>query len=63
MSNSENTAFPCTHTSTDGLTKREYFAALAMQGLLANDYATGGPEKFSKEVLEYTDALLEELDR
>lgn len=52
-----------------GLNKREYFAGLAMQGLLANPngaMTTGGRRTFSpKEISElaviHTDALLEEL--
>lgn len=41
MENSEQSAFPILETDTThpvslGLTKREYFAGLAMQGLLSN---------------------------
>ena len=39
MKNSEKPAFPRTHRngiSANGLTKREYFAAMAMQGILSS---------------------------
>ena len=40
MKNADNRAFPFTYDNTTnvepGLTKREYFAAMAMQGILAN---------------------------
>ena len=54
-----------------GLTKREYFAGLAMQGLLANmaitDYLRGNsvmpvPSSIAKESIELADALLAELE-
>jgi hypothetical protein len=52
-----------------GLTKREYFAGLAMQGLLANPNIkrpTYGDEngyiEFSNTCLRYADALLKQLD-
>ena len=32
----DQTAFPSTELMTFGLTKREYFAAMAMQGLISN---------------------------
>jgi hypothetical protein len=46
--------------SRDGLTKREYFAGLAMQGLLSNDLPVRGVAKCA---LEYADALLGELEK
>lgn len=42
-----------------GLTKREYFAGLAMQGLCANGT---DPEDLAKISVEYADALLKELE-
>ncbi|MEP0868891.1 hypothetical protein NDA01_03645 [Trichocoleus desertorum AS-A10] len=42
-----------------GLTKREYFAAMAMQGLLA---AQGNQAKPS-DAVAYADALLDELNK
>jgi hypothetical protein len=35
----DQTAFPSTELMTFGLTKREYFAALAMQGYISNGLA------------------------
>jgi len=48
------------HFSKDGLTKREYFAAMAMQG-----FATKGWEQnmAANWAVEYADALLEALER
>lgn len=49
-----------------GLTKREYFAALAMRALVAKGYLTDSPSKFYQPTLEsraiqIADALLREL--
>ena len=74
MKNGEKRAFPADgHTHTDGgLTKREYFAGLAMQGLLSNsefikggsfDFKSRGTEKrVSSIALNISDALLAELE-
>ncbi|MCF8339745.1 MAG: hypothetical protein K9I82_02130 [Chitinophagaceae bacterium] len=45
----------------NGLTKREYFAAMAMQGLLANDSSliTGKV----RDAVKAADALIEELNK
>jgi hypothetical protein len=54
----------------DGLTKREYFAALAMQGILANaivrDILSGNngmqvPELIAEYSVQYADAVLAKL--
>ena len=45
----------------DGLTKREYFAAIAMQGLLANGKI--GLEHVSNAAIKHADTVLEELKR
>jgi len=50
-----------------GLTKREYFAGLAMQGLLANSqtslYKIGySPENVSRASIQMADELLKQLD-
>lgn len=52
----------------EGLTKREYFAGLAMQGILAKRFDEEGeyPEYISntvKDAVEYADALLKELEK
>jgi hypothetical protein len=51
-------------TNIPGLTKREYFAAMAMQGLLAN--VDDGQMAFGSVALEaisYADALIIQLNR
>ena len=45
-----------------GLTKREYFAAVAMQGLLASDLNTS-VEDFSIRSVEFADALINALNK
>jgi hypothetical protein len=71
MSNANDMAFPVvlatTRTPNDseqlGLTKREYFAAMAMQGLCANSIP-GSHHSFNNtanEAVRYADALLAEL--
>ena len=52
------------HDVYSGLTKREYFAGLAMQGLLASDnlFYTDKPKIFSSLAVKYADALLAELE-
>ncbi|MCW5597698.1 MAG: hypothetical protein KIT80_23605 [Chitinophagaceae bacterium] len=68
--NAEKPAMPSTVESKDGvyiylgLTKREYFAAMAMQGMLTNP----ANSSFSKEFLiqsavEAADVLLEKLEK
>jgi len=49
-----------------GVSKREYFAAKALQGLLACDYIgnTGIPEsELARRAMLYADALLAELEK
>lgn len=51
-----------------GLTKREYFAALAMQGICADSEMTFGINEFPPEVIaqmavDRADALIEALNR
>lgn len=49
-------------TWQDGLSKREYIAALALQGLLANKFRMTNDEA-AKDALNYTDALIKELNK
>lgn len=44
-----------------GLTKREYFAAMALQGLLAND--SGFITSKARYAVKAADALIEELNK
>ena len=45
-----------------GLTKREYFAAMAMQGIVSTDLADTY-ENFAKASVMMADALIEQLDK
>lgn len=51
--------------ATGGLTKREHFAAIAMQGLLGDaDNTTDFSKKYlAQESVKYADALIEELNK
>ena len=64
MSNRNQGAFPRAGVSI-GLTKREYFAGLAMQGLLASvHYASNYKDgAIVSQSVKIADALLEELDK
>lgn len=64
MKNSDNSAFPISEVDSDqtGLTKREYFAGLAMQGMLAANDTYSTPEMIARRSLEYADMLLRGLN-
>lgn len=59
-------AFPTTASNyTDdqpGLTKREYFAAMAMQGLLACPDVNGSQSELASHSINFADALLSALE-
>tara|TARA_R100000951_G_scaffold109264_1_gene106156 strand:+ start:238 stop:483 length:246 start_codon:yes stop_codon:yes gene_type:complete len=60
FAHSGGTDYPC----QDGLTKREYFAGLAMQGLCANpseDFAVCDFNDIAGLAIRYADALLDAL--
>ena len=78
MENGNKPAYPISEEQTDridsnvkiysGLTKREYFAAMAMQGILANEqlrYSLCRPGRSGIKIyaLQQADALLQELDQ
>lgn len=65
MKNGNKPAYPYVMNGglQDGLSKREYFAAMAMQGMLAASWYILDPEKMSELALRHTDALLLELDK
>lgn len=69
MSNGDECAFPATNDSVSGLTKRELFAAMAMQGALSSGTEVPvGKEQTRFEVVAqnsvaFADALLAELER
>ncbi|MNG66045.1 hypothetical protein D3C71_343910 [compost metagenome] len=45
-----------------GLTKREYFAAMAMQGILANDTHSRSMAEIAKEAVIMANSLIKELN-
>ena len=49
------------YDTAHGLTKREYFAAKALQGLLANPNHDGKFSDFAEDAVKHADALLAEL--
>ena len=65
MKNSEKPAYPIqtdrelNYDDANGLTKREYFAAMAMQGLLAS----GARLNVDERSIEYADELLKQLEK
>lgn len=70
--NPNDPAFPCKDVGNllnppelPGLTKREYFAALAMQGMLSNvQYsATVSWDELVEQAAKYADALIAELSK
>lgn len=73
-SNAEQPAFPepfstynpkdggIEHRSVSGLTKREYFAAMAMQGLLACPDVNGSQSELAIDSIDFADALLSALE-
>jgi len=74
MKNGEHPAFPfeveCEQANTvidlkfQGLTKREYFAAIAMQGFLSQGgYHGQGDDVTAKAAVRQADALLKELEQ
>ena len=75
MKNSEQSAFGYGFTTADGsshveekgLTKREYFAGLAMQSsdlkAYANKYGNKWADEVAKDSVQMADALLKELEK
>ena len=72
MENQDKPAYPTIHQNSDGtldyslnqgLTKREYFAGLAMQGLLATSRNLSTDSKWlSEAAIRYADELLNQLN-
>jgi hypothetical protein len=46
-----------------GITKRECFAAMAMQGILSNDYIYTDSKEVANNAVKMADALIEELNK
>lgn len=49
--------------SLSGLSKREYFAGLAMQGILANNDEIPFAENIAKISIKFADELLKQLEK
>lgn len=66
--NPHNNAYPVNTTGQDvtyaemGLTKRELFAAMALQGLVGSD-TVGSSGDYAKVAVQLADALVEELSQ
>lgn len=57
-----SSAFP--QQGADGLTKREYFAAMAMQGFISNSFiGKFSPAEIVKLSVETADALIAQLNK
>ena len=58
-------AFPRDHRfdGHNGMTLRDYFAAAALQGILARNSALVDPEWYSREAAELADAMIAEREK
>lgn len=66
MTKPDDGAFPPAHDPKShpfGLTKREYFAALAMQGLLADENNLSTIQSAAAYAVKFADALIAELNK
>ena len=71
MSDANKPAFPSQHddrshilSHEEGLTKREYFAAMAMQGILAHpEHSKFTAAAIADDAIRQADALLAELEK
>jgi hypothetical protein len=62
MTNPNNCAFPTGSEGDPGLTIREYFAAVAMQGLIAGGMSIYNQEGGANLSVLWADALIKELN-
>ncbi len=62
MTNGNDKVYPTSDCSQDTLTKRELFAAMAMQGLLAHD-SDRRIAYIADDAVEAADALIAELNK
>lgn len=71
ITNPNDTAFPDQHLIGQGLTKREFFAAMAMQGLISNWFemakifreTTGKNLPLCTEAVKFADQLIQSLNK
>jgi hypothetical protein len=61
MTNKDDSVYPDGYADQHGLTKREYFAAMAMQGLI--DKRGNAESITAKTAVSYADALIKELSK
>lgn len=63
MENKDSPAHPHYYGVEIGLTKREYFAALALQGIIANQsYNDVTTKNICRDAIDFADNLLKELE-
>lgn len=65
-SNPDQTVYPKTHGQTGGLTKRELFAAMAMQGMVNNSKVCINEQvagNYAMQAVTAADQLIEELNK
>jgi len=64
MNKGDQKAFACDHNYSETLTKREYFAAMAMQGLLASwgEHDVTDFAEIASDSVKAADSLLAALD-
>ena len=65
MTNGNDLVYPTNDCREGTLTKRELFAAMAMQGQLAhrNGYTENGYGVIASDAVEFADALITELNK
>ena len=64
MKNSEKSIYPIERLENEkGLTKREYFAGLAMQGIVSNSKLIYYKSESCKIAIELADELLKQLEQ
>jgi hypothetical protein len=56
-------AFPSSEGQSDGLTKIEFFAAMALQGLLANSQSSRKPGEMALKAIECANHLIGYLNK
>lgn len=68
MKKGNEPAYPSEHPDKPykeimGLTKREYFSVLVMQGLISDGDSRGTADDFALSAVLFADALLKELEK
>jgi len=65
MTNGNDCAYPAdSNTQTEGgLTKREHFAAMAMQGIVSHCYKDHPDQRIAESAVMMADALIEVLNK